>query len=471
MIDAIRRKVFNHYSKLSKSNRNYLSKILEKIPKKYIYGKNFFETFSYLKKTEYLSKGKIKNIQIEKLKKILEHAFNSTKFYRNEMMYKGLNSSNIKVDPLNVLSKMNFIDKSIIREEEAQIISNKKKWIPYDNCSTGGTSGEPLYFICNSDRSVKELAFIFDMWSRIGFNFDSKRITFRGGKIDTIGWDDDIITKERKFSSFEMTEQYLKNIWPLIDDYSPDFVYAYPSTAITICKFMENNQKVLPKTIKAFLLGSENIYKNQREYIEKISNKKIFLWYGHSEKLVLAGECEKSNIYHAYPQYGYTEFINKEGNHAKPGEIAEIVGTGFLNTVMPFIRYRTGDYCIYLGEKCLECGRNYPIFSDVVGRWTQEILYGYKGNEICMSAINLHSDAMKNVFRFQFFQNRPGETILKIIPKEGFSYKDTKIIEKEFNEKFGGNIRTRVKIVKKIPLTKIGKYKYIDQQTKNEKLN
>ena len=138
---------------------------------------------------------------------------------------------------------------------------------------------------------------------------------------------------------------------------------------------------------------------------------------------------------------------------------------------MPFIRYRTGDYCLYLGEKCLECGRNYPIFSDIVGRWNQEILYGYKGNEICMSAINLHSDAMKNVFRFQFFQNKPGETILKIMPKEGFSYEDSKIIEKEFNEKFGGNIKIRVNTVKNIPLTKIGKYKYIDQKTEKEKLN
>ena len=197
----------------------------------------------------------------------------------------------------------------------------------------------------------------------------------------------------------------------------------------------------------------------------------MFSWYGHSEKLVLAGGCERSKYYHAYPQYGYVEFINDKGEPAKPGEFAEIVGTGFINTVMPFIRYKTGDYCTYLGDHCPECGRNYYIFSNVRGRWTQEVLYGLKGNSICMSAINVHSNNFRNVFRFQFFQKEPGKSILRLVHREGFSDIDRKAIERELNAKFGGNVVVSAIVVNDIPLTKMGKFKFIDQKIERSEIS
>lgn len=464
LIAAFRKKVFNYYNSTPNSLRPYISYIGKIFPLRYLYGKNFLNTQNMLKKTEYLSKKQLDCLQLEKLKTILMHAFETTSFYKNEMGKKGIDQIAIDDNPRDVLEELNFIDKNIISKQLNEFISNRKKFIPSDYVSTGGTSGQPFYFYINSDRSSTEWAFIVDQWSRIGFSLNSKRVVFRGNKIINKSYVDDWITKERRFSSFEMTDEYLGKIWPRIHEFAPDYVYAYPSTALELCKFIEKQNRKLPKSIKAFLLGSENIYDGQREYIENIIQKRVFLWYGHSEKLVLAGECEKSQIYHAYPQYGFVEFITEKGEKAKPGEFAEIVGTGFLNTVMPFIRYKTGDYCTYLGDHCPACGRNFSVFSNIHGRWIQEVLYGFKGNSICMSAINLHSNAMKNVFRFQFFQNEAGKAIVRIMPKDGYSKKDSQIIEKELNDKFAGNIIVKTKIVNDIPLTKMGKYKFIDQK-------
>ncbi|MBN2297894.1 MAG: phenylacetate--CoA ligase family protein [Deltaproteobacteria bacterium] len=379
------------------------------------------------------------------------------------MTKKGIAEPDIIYDPEEVLRGLDFIDKRTIIDNRDDLVSKSKTIIPHDVSSTGGTSGEPFYFPIDSSRSSFELAFIFDQWRKIGFSTNSRRITFRGNKIADSLWEDDWLTRERKFSSFDLTDEYLRNIWPHLSSYKPEYIYAYPSTALAISTFIERHCMTLPSTVKAFLLGSENIYDGQREYIERVSGAKVYLWYGHSEKLVLAGECEKSEQYHAYPQYGYAEFINEHGQQARPGEFAEIVGTGFINTVMPFIRYRTGDYCTYLGESCPECGRNYPVFKDVRGRWTQENLIGLKGNQICMSAVNFHSGNFVNVYRMQFLQEEKGYATLKIVPKEGFGEKDIHAIEKEFNKKFNGNIVITVQTVEDIPLTQRGKYKYIDQ--------
>jgi len=80
-----------------------------------------------------------------------------------------------------------------------------------------------------------------------------------------------------------------------------------------------------------------------------------------------------------------------------------------------------------------------------------------------MSAINVHSDNFKNVFRYQFYQETRGKALLRIMPRKGFSEKDKKAILKEFNDKFSGNVEVNAIVVENIPLTQRGKYKFIDQ--------
>ena len=470
MLSDGRRKLFNIYNRLPFSIKTVFSHAGRIVPSSYIYGRNFTNDLEMIKKTEFWSRQDLNDLRSSKLQKTLLHAYRTTKYYRQDMDNKGMNEHFIVKSPEAVLENLSFTNKELIIGKPEDFLSENKNLIPNDYSSTGGTSGEPFYFYIDSSRSAKEWAFFVDQWGRVGFDIRSRRATFRGNKIQGKDWEDDWVTRERKFSSFELSDEYLNRIWPALYKFKPIFIYAYPSTAISLCQFMEKERKVLPGCVKAFLLGSENIYDGQRAYIENVSQRKVFLWYGHSEKLILAGECEHSTNYHAYPQYGYVEFINDQGKPAKPGEFAEIVGTGFLNTVMPFIRYRTGDYCTYIGDHCPECGRNYHIFSDVRGRWTQEVLYGKKGNSICMSAINVHSNNFRNVFRFQFYQDIPGRALLRLVPRQGFSTKNKKAIEKEFNEKFAGNVVVQASVVDEIPLTPMGKFKFIDQKIETCKL-
>ena len=459
----VRRKIFNLYNKIPYRIKKKLALSEKIIPYNIVFGKKYKKILFKIKSFEYLSRNALDIIINKGLSDILLYAFNNTSYYSNNFKKAGLSKRMLFEAPRESLAKIEFVNKRIMMDRFNEFLAFNWKKISKDYVSTGGTSGEPFYFYINSNRSTKEWAYITDQWSRVSYTIKSRRATFRGSRIQGNDWEDDWITRERKFSSFQLTDEYLEKIWPAFHDFEPEFVYAYPSTAISICQFMEKHNKRLPQTVKAWLLGSENIYDGQREQIESISGKRVFLWYGHSEKLVLAAECENGKYYHAYPQYGYVEFINEQGEPAKPGEFAEIVGTGFINSVMPFIRYRTGDYCTYLGDHCPQCGRNYQIFEKVRGRWTQEVLIGSGGNRICMSAINLHSNSMENIFRFQFSQKQPGITTLRIVPKLNFSERDRRAIEKEFNDKFNGSVRVNATVVENIPLTRIGKWKFIDQ--------
>ena len=99
------------------------------------------------------------------------------------MSEKGISEKAINESPEEVLKRLDFTDKTLIRDKSAEFMSDKKISTPIDYCSTGGTSGEPFYFYIDSSRSSKEWAFIVDLWSRVGFNLNSRRATFRGSKI------------------------------------------------------------------------------------------------------------------------------------------------------------------------------------------------------------------------------------------------------------------------------------------------
>ena len=118
-------------------------------------------------------------------------------------------------------------------------------------------------------------------------------------------------------------------------------------------------------SIQAILCTSENIYPGQRELLEEVFQCRVYTFYGHAERVVSAGECEKSTYYHVFPEYGIMELIKEGGKTAQSdGDSGIIVGTGLTNYIMPLIRYRTDDIGVYTNEKC-SCNREYQLLKEV----------------------------------------------------------------------------------------------------------
>ncbi|NOQ50959.1 MAG: phenylacetate--CoA ligase family protein, partial [Desulfuromonadaceae bacterium] len=176
------------------------------------------------------------------------------------------------------------------------------------------------------------------------------------------------------------------------------------------------------------------------------------------------GECEKNDTYHHFPDYGVLEIIDDHGNSCdREGERGEIVGTGLFNRCMPLIRYRTGDYATRLDSKC-ECGRNWDRFSDVEGRRKQDMVIGKSGTRISMAALNMHGPLFEQVVRHQFYQDKPGVCVLRVIVAPNFTERDHRAIERAYENKVGEEVQFKIKVVDEIPLTARGKLKMLDSR-------
>ena len=441
--------------------------VIRKIPPAVLLGKAFRDNLKFLERAQWWSVDEYQNYQLKGLQDICQIAFNHTIFYRE--LYKDLGFDPKDFNDFSQFRRLPFIDKDTLNVNLERMYARDLSRFGVDYTSTGGTSGVPLRFYIQPGRSQIEYAYLVSSWRRIGYEIGSPLAVFRGkvvrGKKDNMHYESDPILNHHYYSNFHMNDEQMRAYVNDLSRLGQCFLHVYPSSAFNLAKYVRRDLVNRTMDIKGIIAESENVYPEQRKFVEDTFGCRFFSCYGHTEKLVAASECENSDYYHVWPTYGFFELIDDNGIIIKePGVRGEIVGTGFINRLVPFIRYRTGDYATYVSDHCMECGRNHPIIKDIRGHRIQEYLITQSRSRISWTALNMHDDTFDNVRRFQFQQNTPGHAILKIIPGKKFSDVDCSRIRKNLESKIGVQLRVDLFVVDNIPLTRAGKFIYVDQR-------
>lgn len=429
-------------------------------------GKLFRETYAFIKSTEFLPREKLVKIQEKMLKKTLMNAVSKVPFYKRL----GIKISSAD-DAFKIIRKFPLIDKDFLKENMKLFLSGDINSLNTYYTSTGGTSGRQFTFYIDKEAYIKEWAFMISLWERAGYKPGDKVVTFRGVKIKGVSkgiyWQEQPLYNALEMSPFHLNYETAPLYIRKIIEWKPKFLHGYPSAITLLAKFVKeyNLEEKIPP-VKAVLLTSENIYSWQRELISKVFRTRVFSWYGQTEKVALAGECGYSSLYHVFPQYSYVEVVDKNGEPVDEGEEGEIVGTGFLNRAMPFIRYKTGDYAKLAENVGCVCGRDYMLLEYVKGRHDFEyFVVGKRESLISVAALNIHTDAFESCERFQLYQDTPGKLVIKVVPIPGkFTDKDIKKIEKAFKDRIGDELYIEIDLREDIHIAPSGKIPLLVQK-------
>jgi len=367
------------------------------------------------------------------------------------------------------LKYLPLITRDDVRENLADLLAEDISPSYRKYGTTGGTSGKPLGFYIDKDSSVIDWAFMVTQWGRAGFQLNDRRVVLRGRVIRNSAknrlWEYDQIHNELYLSSYHLTDENLDKYLKIIGKYRPRFLNCYPSTAMILANYLHQQPDIAPPKIQAILVGSENMLDSQREFLEQTFDCRVYSWYGHSEKCILAGECEVSTQYHVFPEYGIVEIVDDKGEPiTTPGVPGTLVGTSLISFGMPLIRYLTDDMAEWASDQQCKCGRNYPRIQNVHGRWNQEVLVGRSGAFISMAALNLHSTVYVKIRQFQFYQERPGQVVLRIVRAPGYTEDTEREVLDEFGKKLGHDVQLQITYVSAIEQTMRGKYRFIDQK-------
>lgn len=438
-----------------------------RVSPRWLLGRRFRSHLAFAQAVDHWNEDATRAEQMRRLRRILTLASEKSPYYRRVFRAIGFDVRDLK--SLEDMAGLPLIDKSTVLTHGHEMMTTSPESAGADYVSTGGSSGEPLGFHIGADRSAVEFAYLVASWQRVGYTPECVQAVFRGQVVnpDSTGLrhEYDPILRRHAYSNFHMSDADIRRYLAHISSIGPCFLHVYPSSIAALTRYLAQSGQPAPCNVRGILAGSEMVHPADREAAERIWGVRYFSWYGHSEKLVLAAECEHSTDYHVWPTYGHFELLDEHGRPVTtPGQVGEIVGTGFINTVTPFIRYRTGDFGTYVGNACGRCGRAMTIIRDIQGHRTQEMLVAIDGSLIAWTAINMHDETFSAVRQFQFRQHTPGAATLRIVPWVRLTDEQLNRMRRSLDRKLAGRIHIDIEHCDVIELTQRGKSTYVDQR-------
>jgi len=439
--------------------KSFLRPAYYRLPARICFGPSFQPTLDFLEESQTWGEDRLIEYQISKLRVMLRHCAEHVPYYRQLFHQVGFDPGNFRT--LSDLRALPLLDKDTIRARLQDLLADNISHRQMLYFTTGGTMGKPLGLYNLKHSSGRERAFIYTQWKRVGFQHGDRRAVLMGWTVrSNRHWKYDASERAYVFSNFHMTPQNAAEYARVIRDNKLPYLHSYPSAAIDFAGHLKDLGMEAPR-LRSVLGASENLYPGQREFIESFYGARLFSWYGHTENTILAAECEVSNYYHIFPEYGLAEVIKEDGAAAEQeGEMGELVGTSLDNFAMPLIRYRTDDWAVIGTGRCA-CGRCYRLIKETHGRRTQEMLVGKLDNLISVTALNMHTDIFENVYQLQFYQREKGKVELRLKRKPGYSERDSRRIIAALDEKMGDTMEVALNFADDIPLMPRGKFRFV----------
>jgi phenylacetate-CoA ligase len=373
------------------------------------------------------------------------------------------------------LRRLPVLDKSLMRQAGDAMLA-APRW-QMDSAGTNGSNSEPPFtFFLDKDRSPREMAFVYDAWSRIGFRERDARVRLRGFQLKDSGsgyYDWDPALRELKLAVFPMLPEDVPTYLDQIDRRKIRFLYGYPSAIELLCRHMQKIGRTPRAGIKGILPISEPLFDHQRRLIRDVLGNVAFsAFYGLSEKAAFAIELAgDEGVYEFNPLYGLTELLDENNDPViQPGREGRIVGTGFLSTGMPFIRYDTGDFGRLVELPTRENGERLRVKS-LTPRRKPEFLISFNGQRIVTTMMTLmvssegsNSSLLKGISEFQFFQETPGHVVIRYILDKDGSKADIDRFLAHMTARCQGQLAFDLEPVAQIAAGRNGKRAFIDQR-------
>ncbi len=389
------------------------------------------------KEIETMERGKLEELQLERLKATVKHAVNSP-FYKEVFEKNGLTPDCIQ--SLADLQKLPFTTKDDLRNHYPFGMVA----IPIQKCvrihSSSGTTGNPTVVL----HSAKDL----DQWAN-----QVARCMYMVGLRDT-----DVFQNTSGYGMFTggLGFQYgaerlgaltvpaaagnTKRQIKFITDFGTTCLHIIPSYATRLAEVMyeEGIDPRKDTKLHTVCIGAEPHSEEQRKRIEKLLGVKAYNCFGMSEMNGpgVAFECKEQNGLHIWEDYVIAEIIDPVTLKPVPdGEVGELVLTTINREAMPLLRYRTRDLTRFIPGKC-KCGRTHRRLARFMGR---------SDDMIILKGVNIFPIQIEKIL--MNFKELGSNYLITI---ETVGYNDEMLIEVELSDLFTDDYSALQRLSKEI---------------------
>lgn len=349
---------------------------------------------------ENLSKSpkQIEKEQFDLLKKNLIYCFEHIAYYNR--IFKENNFDPYKMESSNELKKLPFLTKDVIKKEFENLYNREIPTANYVEHYTSGSTGKKLRFLLPKElMDKKNTAFMYRFYSMAGIKPKDKRVTIGGRRFTNKKpfYAYNYFENQLLLSSHHLSDDTIPTYFKQINKYKPVFIQGHPSAILVLAKYILNTNVKLTISLKAIFTTGETLIEDDRKVIERAFDTKVYQQYGSGENCFSAQEAPEEDGYLLNYEHGYVEMLGD-------GDYKEVYVTSFLNDVMPFVRYKIGDFVLPV-EKSYSKKFGLPIiFKKVIGR-TDDVLKDAEGGNVLPVTIRMNMKPfLKHNSNYQIIQ-------------------------------------------------------------------
>jgi phenylacetate-CoA ligase len=413
-------------------------------------------------RTQWLPREQIEQLQWQRLRKLLDHAYTNCPFYRERFEQAGLMPRDL--GRLEDLAWLPVLEKREIQEQGERMVA--ENWLRADLVpnQTGGSTGTPVAFFLSQDRQRSRTAATqrHNRWA--GWDIGDRFAVLWGAPRDAPGqtwrtWLRDVLLgRPLWLDTGHVTEEKLFDFHRELLRFRPQAIQAYARSLLLFARFLAAHKLPVPQ-VPALVTSAEMLEPDERDFIEGVFGCRLFDRYGCREVSVIASECEAHEGLHVMAEGLYVEIVAGD-RPAKPGEAGSILVTDLLNFPMPLIRYRIGDVGAWAEGNC-PCGRGLPRLQCVHGRVT-DFLTGSDGRLVSGAALTIYIVARRpSLGQVQIEQERAGEVRYRIRPGRNFCYtSDLEYLERTTRQHLGDDTLVLWEFVDEIRSEPSGKFQF-----------
>lgn len=425
----------------------------------------FYKYFDALKKSWCFSPEEIKRLQEEQLIRLLLEAYHYSVWYQKSFKKQLISDTDIIATPFEVLQKLPFLEKQHIKDDLEEIVSRNPETKGNGINYTSGSTGTPMKTYMSDD----SIALSFALWKRfhhtIGLPLHPRSIRFSGNQIIPLQrkkppfWHYNPYEKRLFFSLYHLSPDHLPAYMDKLESFRPQLLDGYPSGIYALANYIVNNKVNLGFKPDAICTTAEPLTPLIRERIEEAFGCKVYNQYSCSEGGIFIAECTEGKL-HVHLDSGVVEYLNAEGRPGAPGEVCELVISGFRNLKTPLIRYKTGDWVRLAAEdETCTCGSHMPLVDELFGR-EEDYLLDENGMEQGMVSYRTFKMA-SHILKAQIVQTSPSAVLVKIVRDKDYNEKDEAYVVNKLKEILGSSVEINVVYCQNLETGANGKLKTV----------
>ena len=405
---------------------------------------------------EKISLEKLKELQLERLKWSLKHAYRNNPVYKKKFDDAGFNPDTFS--SFDDMKRVPFLYKQEMRESYPYgLFAVPMNKVVRLHSSSGTTGNATVVGYTKND---------IDVWaevcarslSGIGATEDDIIQVAYGYGLFTGGLGLHYGAEKLGAATIPISGGNTEKQLMLMKDFGSTVLACTPSYALNVADFAAKNAPELDfkkLKLRKGIFGAEPWTNEMRSEIESRLDIDAYDIYGLSEVIGpgVSCECEAKNGMHVFEDHFYVEIINPETGEILPeGSQGEIVYTSLTKEACPVIRYRSRDITRIYHDNC-SCGRVFAKMEKITGRSDDMLII--RGVNVFPSQIESVLVAVEGVEpHYQIIVDRKGtldDIEVKVEVNESIFSDEMKVMS-ELSSKIASKIKTHLNISAKITL-------------------